>query len=198
MGLGGAAEGGTTVLALALLALLAGAVVVGALVLRWTTGRWRASAWLVAGAVALTAVVGATSYYGGDATEQRAARTLRDEVGDAVELELGAGSLAMRTDRRDCADGESTGWVASGNARYAGRAGDPSAAEFAAVAERVEPALQDLGFETAVQLPGDGPRPSHQVLGRRGEDMVLVVTYDYGSVFVQAERGCVELDVLND
>jgi len=115
MGLGGAAEGGTTVLAMMILGALGLVVVVLALLLRWTTGR------LVGlrhprcrRAHRLRCRHHRQPPQPGCSPAARA-EDLRRDVGAALAFDIGAGSLADGMQQMACA-GDEHGWVASGYA----------------------------------------------------------------------------------
>lgn len=190
MGLGGAAEGGTTVMAMIVLGVL-GLVVLGlAVVLRWRTGRWKASAMLVTGAVLLVGSIAAAGYFSGDSRERRQAAELRGDVGAALTLDIGADDLAEGFRREECGEDGEHGWVAYGYANVLELAPPAPTETLEGRAAQVESELEALGFATDSGEVQDGRRIRRWVSASRGDESVIVDITDYGSVFVEAESGC--------
>ncbi len=189
MGLGGAAEGGTTVLAMMILGALGLVVVVLALLLRWTTGRWSASAILVVGVLTVAAVLITANHLSPDARERRRAENLRRDVGAALAFDIGAGSLAEGVRQKACSSDEH-GWVASGYARPLGEGGAIPVEALDQLAERVEVGLAGMGFTVTRGTTVDRRPTTWWVAGSRGRESVAVEVKDYGSVWVRAESGC--------
>lgn len=189
MGLGGAVEGGATVVALLLLAV---AVVVG-LALLWGvragTGRWRPAVLALLAWTAVVAVLPLAAYTSDRSREQRRASALRE----AVLAAAGVPSRPAYGDHQDApcyrdgrvvSDG-STGWDAVG----VGDAGSPD------VLARFDAGLTREGFQTSRgQSTDDYGRTTQYVLGTRGRASALVEQSHYqlgsGTFVLRVEDGC--------
>lgn len=193
MGLGEAAEGGATVMAMMMVGAFGLALVVLALVLRWMTGGWRAPAVLVACSVVLAASVFGSSYMSADSRERRRAADLRRDVGAALQLDIGAGALFEDIDSEECPDRDGRGWFASGVAYPLGRTAPTTLPDetLEDLTGRMERGLAGMGLATNRGVDLSRRLPGRWLTGRRGRTSVLVTLNDDGAVFVNAESSCV-------
>lgn len=180
MGLGGTAQGATTVLAL-LLGVLALLVAVGLLLgVRKLSGRWLMGIVAALVWVAVVASVPVSDHYSALNREGRRASALRTEIARDT------GAQVLSSFRRvDSCPGSGTGRTqeAVGSVRFGG-------ADFRQGAER---ALRARGFTTSSGTVDDYGGPHRWVLGVRGRTSVSLRSSYQDVVDLEVEDGCSQL-----